>query len=88
MPLPIPNNMMGNGARAVGGGDDFYMLHQKPEYLLPFKVEGYFNLVGRELVDGSDVYHRRLWRLSPDGTMRMQTNKEASHLYRSVDDCT
>ena len=84
MSLPIPNNMMGHGARAVGGGDDFYQLFKEPEYSLPFKVTGYFDLVGRELVDGSDVYHHRLWLLSPDGTMRMQTNEEADAMGRPI----
>ena len=84
MSLPIPNNMMGHGARAVGGGDDFYQLFKEPEYSLPFKVMGYFDLVGRELVDGSDVYHHCLWLLSPDGTMRMQTNEEADAMGRPI----
>jgi hypothetical protein len=49
--IPLANNVGGMGALAVGGGDDFYELHKEPEYSLPFKVEGYFNLVGCELID-------------------------------------
>jgi hypothetical protein len=75
--LPIVNNMAGVGSIAVGGGDDFYMLDRARSYSLPFKVWGYFDLVGCELVDGSDVYHHRLMLVGPDG-VRMQTNEEAS----------
>ena len=49
--IPLANNVGGIGAIAVGGGDDFYELHKEPEYSLPFKVEGYFDLVGCELID-------------------------------------
>ena len=83
MRLPIPNSMMGYRGWAIGGGDDFYMLHKEPKYSLSFKVEGYFNLVGRELVDGPGVYHHRLFLLSPDGKMRMQTNEEAAAMARA-----
>jgi hypothetical protein len=51
--LPIANNRLGVGATAVGGGNDFYMLDKSPNYSLPFKVWGYFSLVGCELADGS-----------------------------------
>jgi hypothetical protein len=76
--LPIGNNTMGVGAIAVGGGDDFYMLHKEPEYDLPFKAEGYYNLVGRDLIDGGGIYRHRLLLVCADGTARMQTNKEAA----------
>jgi hypothetical protein len=42
------------------------------------QVSGYFNLVGCDLLDGSGVYHHRLFILSPDGGLRMQTNEEAA----------
>src|SRR5262245_52991529 len=45
--LPIENCCMGVGALPVGGGTDFYMLSKAPEYSLPFKVWGYFDLRGR-----------------------------------------
>ena len=51
--LPIANNTMGVGAIPVGGGQDFHMLDKAPHYSLPFKVWGYFDLRGCELVDGS-----------------------------------
>jgi hypothetical protein len=76
--LPIPNNLMGVGAIAVDGGDDFYMLDKAEGYPLSFSVWGYFNLVGCQLVGGSDVYHHRLMLLFPDGTFRQQTNEEAA----------
>ena len=77
--LPLPANNMGVGAIPVGGGDDFYMLNRaRPQYDLPFKVWGYFNLVGRELVDGSGVYHHRCYIWSDGGTLRMETNEEAA----------
>jgi hypothetical protein len=82
-PLPVANNMMGYGARAVGGGDDFYMLDKEPEYSLPFKAWAYFNLVGCELIDGSDVYRHRLILVSASG-VRRQTNEEAKAM---DDDC-
>lgn len=78
MELPIPNNLAGVGAMAVGGGDDFYVLSEDPEYYLPFRVWGYFDLVGCELLDGADVYHHRLWLLGPNGEMRQQSNEEAA----------
>jgi hypothetical protein len=76
--LPIPNNCCGYSANAVGGGDDFYTLDKRPDYSLPFKVWGYFDLVGCELIDDSGVYHHRFYLLSPNGEMRMQTNEEAA----------
>ena len=82
MSLPIPCHRAGWGAIAVGGGDDFYMLFEEAAYSLPFKVEGYFNLVGLELIDGSDVYHHRLLVVFPNGEMRMQTNEEAAAMER------
>jgi hypothetical protein len=51
--LPIPNDMMGVGATPVGGGQDFYRLDKAPNYSLPFKVWGYFDLRGCELADRS-----------------------------------
>jgi hypothetical protein len=66
------------GTISVGGGDDFYMLDREEAYSLPFAVRGYYNLVGCELVDGSGVYHHRLLRVCPGGTVRMQTNDEAA----------
>jgi hypothetical protein len=77
--LPIGRNVMGVGAVPVGGGDDFYMLDQEPNYSLPFKVWGYFNLVGCELLDGSDVFHHRLMLVNRfSGEVRWQTNQEAA----------
>ena len=51
--LPIANTSMGAGAMPVGGGNDFKMLDRAPNYSLPFKVWGYFDLRGCELADGS-----------------------------------
>jgi len=80
---------MGFGARAVGGGDDFYRLSEEPEYSLPFKVLGYFNLVGYTLIDNSDLYRHRLFivREKDDGTIeaRMETNPEAAARERRRD---
>jgi hypothetical protein len=50
--LPIANNTMGAGAIPVGGPQDFYRLDKAPNYSLPFKVWGYFDLRGCELADG------------------------------------
>jgi hypothetical protein len=57
--LPIPNNMAGYGAMAVGDGDDFYMLSKSPDYPLPFSVSDYYNLEGYVLLDGSGCYGGR-----------------------------
>ena len=54
--LPIPNNTLGVSAIPVGGGTDFLMLYKEPAYDLEFQVEGYYDLRGRELIDGSDVF--------------------------------
>jgi hypothetical protein len=51
--LPLPGNCWGYGDRAVGGSDDFYMLAEEPEYSLPFRVWGYYDLEGCEPVDKS-----------------------------------
>jgi hypothetical protein len=75
--LPLANNVVGIGAIVVGGGDDFYLLHREPEYSLPFKVEGYFNLVGCELVDEPDeTFRHYLLLMEPDG-VREETQQEA-----------
>jgi len=78
MRLPIPKNSIGFFAIGVGGGDGFYMLNKESPYDLPFKVWGYFDLVGCQLIDGSAVYHHRRWLISPNGEMRQQTNEEAA----------
>ena len=89
MALPVENNVMGFGARAVGGGDSFYMLSEEPEYSLPFKVLGYFNLVGCTLIDNGDTYRHRLMivRENDDDTIdaRMETNPEAAARERRRD---
>src|SRR5262249_8154204 len=67
--LPIANNVMGVGmivgVIGIGRGEYFYTLDEEPKYDLPFKVCGYLNLVGCELLDDS-------------GAMRWQTNAEDS----------
>jgi len=80
---------MGFAARAVGGGDSFYSLSEEPEYSLPFKVSGYFNLLGCTLIDNGDTYRHRLFivREKDDGTIdaRMETNPEAAARERRRD---
>jgi hypothetical protein len=87
--LPLENNVMGSGVRGVGGGDDFYILCKEPEYALPFKVWGYFNLVGCTLIDNGDTYRHRLMIVSEndDGTIdaNMETNPEAAARERRRD---
>ena len=43
VPLPIPANVAGVSAQAVGGSADFYMFSEKPTYTLPFKAWAYFD---------------------------------------------
>jgi hypothetical protein len=57
VPLPIQPNTAGVGSMCVGGGSDFLMMYRTPGYPLPFKVTAYFDLVGRELLDGSGIHH-------------------------------
>jgi hypothetical protein len=76
--FPVPANVMGIGAIPVGGGDDFLMVYERPNYPLPFKVMAYFNLVGCELIDGSDVYHHRLWVAERDASGRIQVHKQTN----------
>lgn len=80
--LPIPNDLMGVGSTAVGGGDDFYCLHKEPSYSLPFKVLGYFDLVDCKLADGSGERYRHYLHLmyrDADGetVFRQETQEEA-----------
>jgi hypothetical protein len=49
--LPIAANTMGAGSLPVGGETGYHCLHWEPEYSLPIKVEGYFDLRHCELVD-------------------------------------
>jgi hypothetical protein len=84
VPLPVENRTMGYGCLSVGGDDDFYMLCKESEYSLPFKVWGYYDLEGCELVDGSGVYHHRLWMLMANGEVRRQTNEEAAAMARAL----
>jgi hypothetical protein len=76
--LPLRNDVTGLRAKPIGGGDGHYMLDREEAYSLPFNVQGYYNLVGCELVNGPGIYHHRLFLALPDGTVRMQTNDEAA----------
>jgi hypothetical protein len=64
-PLPVPNNCYGLGCRAVGGEDDFFELNREPEYSLPFKVWGYFNLLGCTQIDNGDTYRKKYLLAEP-----------------------
>ena len=48
LPAPIVSEsgvgVLPLGAIAVGGGTDFYMLSEEPEYDLPVKIWGYFDV--------------------------------------------
>ena len=48
--LPIPHELMGFGAQAVGGDTGFYILEKEPGYALPFPVSGYYDLRHHEPV--------------------------------------
>ena len=48
--LPVENDIF-----PFEVGDSFYMLSEEPEYSLPFKVVGLFNLDGCPLIDGSEA---------------------------------
>ena len=77
-PLPVEPGYMGKSCIAVGGGDDFYEL---PGYALPFKVSGYFNLVGRKgrtRVDNGDTYRHRLFIVQQDPNGEVGVHKETN----------
>ena len=89
MALPVENNVMGFLAHPVGVGDSFYILCNEPEYALPIKVWGYFDLTGSTLIDNGDTYRHRLMivRENDDDTIdaRMETNPEAAARERRRD---
>jgi len=75
--LPIAKNVFPLSAMSVGGGDDFYQLYEEPKYSLPFKVMGYFNLVGCELVgEPGETFRHYLHILSEHG-VRQESQEEA-----------
>ena len=76
--LPIENCSIGFGALPVGGGDDNYRLSEEPEYSLPFKVRGYFNLVGCTLIDNGDTYRHRLFIVRRDSNGKVELHKETN----------
>ena len=48
--LPYATNVMPTTTIPLGGGQDCLTIWRSPGYDLPFKVEGYFDLRGHELV--------------------------------------
>jgi hypothetical protein len=42
--LPMMSNTIGFGGVPVGGGTDFFTINDDPEYDLPFKVGGYYDV--------------------------------------------
>jgi hypothetical protein len=46
--LPIANNIIGCGEIPAGGGPDFLMISDSPDYDLPFKVWGFYDVRGYE----------------------------------------
>jgi hypothetical protein len=76
--LPCPQNAIGIGAMSVGGGDDFYTLNEEKAYSLPFKVWGYFNLRGCELVDEpGETFRGYLLIVGGPEAVHQETQKEA-----------
>ncbi len=53
---------MGCGAMGAGGGEDFYMLCEEPQWNLPFKAEGYYDLNRHEPVPGGELERNRALR--------------------------
>jgi hypothetical protein len=85
--LPYPNNIIGQGARAVGGGDDFYSLHRADGYPLAFKVAGYFNLRGCELVEApGETFRPYLHVVSLDDDGRLDVHQETQLDVRARED--
>ena len=52
--LPLSSRLMPLSGIPTGGGPDHYELWRKPEYNLPFKVVGFFDLRGYERIDGNE----------------------------------
>jgi hypothetical protein len=69
--LPIPSNLMGDGAIAVGGAQDFLMISESDVYSLPFKVWGYYDLSHAASGPWVDAY-----RPSPEDVLRSQNNPD------------
>jgi hypothetical protein len=85
--LPYPLNIIGTGAKAVGGGDDFYQLYKEDHYDLPFRVQGYFNLRGCELVDEpGETFRHYVHIVSTDEAGRVQIQKETQLEARARED--
>jgi len=70
--LPIENSDAGISVGPAGGGPNCLLLYEDPEYRLPFKVEGFFDLRQHERIDGRE--YRGALRLiySDCGRMRLK----------------
>ena len=67
--LPLGNGggagaamIAGYDAIAVGGPQDFYMLHKEADWNLPFNVYGYYDLEAHEAAPGCEQERRRALR--------------------------
>jgi len=74
-------------ALPVGGMTDRLLLHTRPDYDLPFKVAGYFNLANRtfpeKLEDSVEYVHRAMQSIGNDaGIKREQIEDAVTMLYR------
>jgi hypothetical protein len=81
--LPVAKNTMGVRGIPVGGSDGHYMLDKSPDYCLPFRVWGYFNLLGCELADRSGETFRAPLLMFDGQKLRRETQEEARQ--RSVE---
>jgi hypothetical protein len=66
LPIPaLPGNRLPYYSIPVGGETDIYMFWMEPEYALPFKVGGYFDLGACER--GVKSNYRASFLVTPDG---------------------
>jgi hypothetical protein len=52
--LPLASKSFPLSGIPVGSSSDWYELHREPEYALPFKVMGFFDVAGHEVIGQSE----------------------------------
>jgi hypothetical protein len=87
--LPLNNNVMGVSGMPIGGGPDRYTLWREPNYTLPFKAEGFFDLRDHERIDRRENFAKfsSLLDVTQDGR-RVNVAREMERLLSEHSDWT